>query len=45
MAEWIDPRYADIIAAMRRTQAARGEDQSDDGRLYFRGFVIPGEPR
>lgn len=40
MAEWIDPRYADVIAAMRRAQAAR-KGPDDTGPLRVRGFVIP----
>lgn len=43
MAEWIKPEYADIIAAMRRAQAAR-KDAPDDGRLWVRGFLLPSTP-
>jgi hypothetical protein len=40
MTEWIDPRYADVIAAMRRAQAAR-KGPNDTGPLRTRGFVLP----
>lgn len=34
--KWIDPRYADIVAAMRQAQAQRGGDARP-----VRGFVVP----
>jgi hypothetical protein len=44
VAEWINPKYADMIAAMRRAQVARKDDPAD-GRLRVRGFVLSDPPR
>jgi hypothetical protein len=37
--EWIDPRYAELVAAMRR--AADDASQTDDEPTTVRGFIIP----
>jgi hypothetical protein len=36
MTEWVDPKYAVVVAAMRRAQAARAE-----GERPVRGFLVP----
>lgn len=38
MSEWIDPRYAELVAAWRRTQEP---DSRDPQERPVRGFVIP----
>ncbi|WP_432010391.1 hypothetical protein [Streptomyces cucumeris] len=37
--EWIDPRYADLVEAMRAAQDEGEETASEGGRL--RGFIVP----
>ncbi|MCP9205478.1 hypothetical protein [Streptomyces cucumeris] len=37
--EWIDPRYADLVEAMRTAQDEADEATPESGRL--RGFIIP----
>ncbi|WP_277816753.1 hypothetical protein [Streptomyces sp. AcH 505] len=39
--EWIDPRYADLVKAMK--QAAEQRRESGDARPV-RGFVVPPKP-
>lgn len=36
--EWIDPRYAEIVAAMKRAQRWESREPKD---RPVRGFVIP----
>ncbi|HEY5837171.1 hypothetical protein [Streptomyces sp.] len=36
---WIDPRYADVIAAMRQAEAARRGPETDRRRV--RGLFLP----
>ncbi|WP_406144217.1 hypothetical protein [Streptomyces anulatus] len=40
--EWIDPRYADMVAAWRAGQEPDSRDPREPRPL--RGFVIPAEP-
>ncbi len=35
MTEWIDPKYATVVAAMRRAQARA------EGQRPVRGFLVP----
>ncbi|MBL1099479.1 hypothetical protein [Streptomyces coffeae] len=37
--EWIDPRYAELVAAMRAAQAEAEEHPPTAGRLQ--GFIVP----
>ena len=37
--EWIDPKYADVIAAMRRAEARKDRRAADARRV--RGFLLP----
>jgi hypothetical protein len=37
--EWIDPRYAELVKAMRR--AAESEDSESSEPVPVRGFIIP----
>lgn len=37
--EWIDPRYAEVVEAMR--QAAESDDSEPGETLPVRGFIIP----
>lgn len=39
--EWIDPRYADLVKAMK--QAGAEQKNSNDARPV-RGFVLPPKP-
>ncbi|WP_329131764.1 hypothetical protein OG552_11105 [Streptomyces sp. NBC_01476] len=39
--EWINPKYADILAAMKRTDAERSEDQPEGDHPPVRGFLLP----
>ncbi|WP_272925673.1 hypothetical protein [Streptomyces sp. SID3212] len=39
MVEWIDPRYAEVVEAMR--QAAEGVDPESSDPVPMRGFIIP----
>ncbi|MGW2417893.1 hypothetical protein ACWC0C_01315 [Streptomyces sp. NPDC001709] len=38
MAEWIDPRYVDLVAAWRRAQQPESRDPQPQP---VRGFIIP----
>ncbi|WP_262986962.1 hypothetical protein [Streptomyces sp. FBKL.4005] len=38
MSEWIDPRYADLVAAWKRAQQP---DSCDPESKPERGFIIP----
>ncbi|MFF5534090.1 hypothetical protein ACFY71_16625 [Streptomyces cinerochromogenes] len=38
MSEWIDPRYADLVAAWKRAQQP---DSRDPEPKPARGFIIP----
>jgi hypothetical protein len=38
MSEWIDPRYADLVAAWRRTQQPDSRDPEPQPR---RMFIVP----
>lgn len=38
--EWIDPKYAELVAAMRRAQAEASEQEPSDARPV-RGFIGP----
>lgn len=38
--EWIDPKYAELVATMRRAQADASEQDPSDTRLV-RGFTVP----
>lgn len=40
--EWIDPRYADLVAAWRAGQEPDSRDPREPRPA--RGFVIPAEP-
>lgn len=40
--EWIDPRYADLVAAWRAGQEPDSRDPREPRPV--RGFVIPAEP-
>ncbi|MFI1762046.1 hypothetical protein ACH41H_08365 [Streptomyces sp. NPDC020800] len=42
MSEWIDPRYAELVAAFKRAQqpASRGPQQERP----VRGFIVPPKP-
>ncbi|MFJ2646066.1 hypothetical protein ACIO1C_04940 [Streptomyces sp. NPDC087420] len=37
--EWIDPRYAEVVEAMK--QAAESEDPESSEPAPMRGFIIP----
>ncbi|SHL58613.1 hypothetical protein [Actinacidiphila paucisporea] len=41
--EWIDPKYADVMKALKQAQQGRPENREDDARAV-RGFVIPAPP-
>ncbi|MET9954197.1 hypothetical protein ABZ135_21975 [Streptomyces sp. NPDC006339] len=43
MTEWIDPRYAELVAAMRRAQCPP-QDPDRSGPRPARGFVVPKPP-
>ncbi|MGW2707230.1 hypothetical protein [Streptomyces sp. NPDC001340] len=38
MSEWIDPRYAELVAVWKRTQPP---DSRDPQARLVRGFIIP----
>ncbi|MET8180748.1 hypothetical protein [Streptomyces sp. NPDC005336] len=38
--EWIDPKYAHLVAAMRRAQANASERDPSKSRPV-RGFIVP----
>ena len=38
--EWIDPKYADLVATMRRAEADASEQDSTEARPV-RGFIVP----
>ncbi|MGW2329117.1 hypothetical protein ACWC5C_25640 [Streptomyces sp. NPDC001700] len=38
--EWIDPRYAELVATMRRAQADASEQDPTEVRTV-RGFIVP----
>ncbi|MFJ5027771.1 hypothetical protein ACIQB5_06680 [Streptomyces sp. NPDC088560] len=40
MSEWIDPRYAKLVAAWKRTQQP---DSRDPEARPVRGFIVPSE--
>ncbi|MEU0215941.1 hypothetical protein ABZ281_12805 [Streptomyces sp. NPDC006265] len=40
--EWIDPRYADLVAAWKRTQQPASRDPKEQRPV--RGFVTPPKP-
>ncbi|MFF7737346.1 MULTISPECIES: hypothetical protein [unclassified Streptomyces] len=40
--EWIDPRYAELVAAWQRTQQPTTRDPQEPRPV--RGFVIPRKP-
>lgn len=42
MAEWIDPRYAELVAAWKRTQEPDSRDPEQERPV--RGFLIPSKP-
>ena len=42
MSEWIDPRYADLVAAWKRAQQPTSRDPQEDRPV--RGFVILPKP-
>ncbi|MFK4797773.1 hypothetical protein ACI3K5_03655 [Streptomyces sp. MPA0124] len=42
MSEWIDPRYAELVAAWKRSQQPTSRDPQDERPV--RGFVIPPKP-
>ncbi|MEV0034760.1 hypothetical protein [Streptomyces sp. NPDC050804] len=37
--EWIDPRYAELVAAMKRAEAEQSD--ADDEPRPLRGFIVP----
>jgi hypothetical protein len=39
--EWIDPRYAEVIAAMKAARARAGDHLPDGRQRAVRGFVVP----
>lgn len=41
--EWIDPRYAEVVEAMKPAQTARDESPEGDP-IPMRGFIIPPSP-
>jgi hypothetical protein len=41
MSEWIDPRYADLVAAWKSTQQPNSRDPAPKP---VRGFIIPPKP-
>ncbi|WP_279616523.1 hypothetical protein [Streptomyces cellostaticus] len=41
MSEWIDPRYADLVAAWKRTQQPKSRDPEPKP---VRGFIILPRP-
>ncbi|MET8773296.1 MULTISPECIES: hypothetical protein [unclassified Streptomyces] len=42
MSEWIDPRYAQLVAAWKRTQRPDSHDPQRERPV--RGFVLPPRP-
>ncbi|MCZ4099829.1 hypothetical protein [Streptomyces sp. H39-C1] len=48
MQQWTNPKYADLVAAMKRAQATAGDRSRVSGTSVrpntIRGFVIPGTP-
>ncbi|MFG3273112.1 hypothetical protein [Streptomyces luteogriseus] len=42
VSEWIDPRYAELVAAWKRTQQPASRDPKE--QRPARGFVIPRKP-
>jgi hypothetical protein len=38
MSEWIDPRYAELVAAWKRTQQPQPRDPQPQPK---RGFIVP----
>ncbi|WP_167542524.1 hypothetical protein [Streptomyces himastatinicus] len=38
--EWIDPKYAELVATMRRAQADASEQDPSEDRPV-RGFIVP----
>ncbi|MFJ9020819.1 hypothetical protein ACIRPU_12665 [Streptomyces sp. NPDC102259] len=38
MSEWIDPRYAEVVAAWKRTQQPQSRDPQPQPK---RGFIVP----
>ncbi|MFI9154469.1 hypothetical protein [Streptomyces sp. NPDC053367] len=40
MSEWIDPRYAELVAAWKRAQ----QPESDGEGRQARGFIVPPKP-
>ncbi|MEV7288348.1 hypothetical protein AB0O01_28020 [Streptomyces sp. NPDC093252] len=42
MSEWIDPRYAELVAAWKRAQRPGSRDPQQDRPV--RGFLIPPKP-
>ncbi|MGC0331349.1 hypothetical protein RKD23_004339 [Streptomyces sp. SAI-170] len=42
MSEWIDPRYAELVAAWKRAQQL--DSRAAQERRPVRGFVVPPKP-
>jgi hypothetical protein len=40
MTNWIDPRYKDVVEAIRRAQDVRRTDPDGD-QAPVRGFIVP----
>lgn len=39
--EWIDPKYAELVATMRRAQADASEQDHPTEARPVRGFIVP----
>ncbi|MEU0576765.1 hypothetical protein ABZ465_05550 [Streptomyces griseoincarnatus] len=42
MSEWIDPRYAELVAVWKRAQQPESRDPQEPRPV--RGFVVPRKP-
>jgi len=42
MSEWIDPRYADLVAAWKRAQQPKSRNPQEARPV--RGFIVPPRP-
>ncbi|MEH0584466.1 hypothetical protein QA942_10285 [Streptomyces sp. B21-106] len=41
MPEWIDPRYAELVAAFKRTQQPQSRDPQQQQPQPRRAFIVP----
>lgn len=42
--EWIDPRYAELVAAMKRAAEEQSDAGGGDEPRLVRGFIVPTIP-